>query len=171
MKANKEIRVYGTLKNHTLDPSKSNGHVGDSVFHNDALAYAYQLFDDRFGEPTAVNNYQDVINKRLTAISYATPGITTIENRDGSQGNPYMLIVKGNTNIGGKLYVDGDIYYKGSDGNYHPLSLDDILARLAALEARPILWEIDPSDANRVVAKDSRAAVAKGFYDSDPAMH
>ena len=59
MKANKNIRVYGTLMNHTLDVNKSDNN------HNDALAYAYQLYDDRFGEITAVNNYQDIINKYI----------------------------------------------------------------------------------------------------------
>ena len=49
MKANKEIRVYGTLLNHTLEANKSNGTKGvDNDFHNDALAYAYQLYDGRF---------------------------------------------------------------------------------------------------------------------------
>lgn len=162
MKANKNIRVYGTLMNHTLDVNKSDNN------HNDALAYAYQLYDDRFGETTAVNNYQDIINKRLTAISYAEPGITTIENRDGSKGNPYMLIVKGNTNIGGNLYVDGDIYYKDPNtGEYKPINLDDILRRLTALENMQY-WFINND--NRVEAKEGRAVVGKGFYDSDPAM-
>lgn len=65
----KEIKVYGTLINHT------QGTITDAT-HNDMLMKAYQLYDDRFGA-TGVNNYQDVINKRVTAISYAN-GVTTI---------------------------------------------------------------------------------------------
>lgn len=65
----KEIKVYGTLINHT------QGTITDAT-HNDMLMKAYQLYDDRFGA-TGVNNYQDVINKRVTAITYAD-GVTTI---------------------------------------------------------------------------------------------
>lgn len=165
MKANKEIRVYGTLLNHTLDPAKSNGHKIDADFHNDALAYAYQLYDGRFGESVAVNNYQDVINKRLTAISYAN-NVTTIENRDKSKGNPYMLVVKGNTNIGGNLYVDGDIYYKDADGQYKPINLADILDRLSKLEQ---LWTLNNGVITAVGGKNVLTAgtsTAAGFYDS-----
>ena len=76
----KEIKVYGTLINHT------QGTITDAT-HNDMLMKAYQLYDDRFGA-TGVNNYQDVINKRVTAITYAD-GITTIAGD---------LIVTGNIN-------------------------------------------------------------------------
>lgn len=75
MTASRDIKIYGTLLNATV-----NSTIGDAT-HNDALCYAYQLYDDKFGEPTAnVNNFQDIINKRLTAISYAD-GVTTIKNR------------------------------------------------------------------------------------------
>ena len=162
MKANKEIKVYGTLLNHTLDQTKSNGpYTYGFDFHNDALAYAYQLYDNRFKDPTAVNNYQDVINKRLTAISYSD-GVTTIENRDKSKGDPYMLVVKGNTNIGGDLHVDGDIYYKDDDGNEHQINLADLIARIEALES---LWKVS---GNTLTPVDSRKSVtAYGFYDSE----
>ena len=66
----KEIKVYGTLVNETV------GTVADSS-HNDILMNAYQLYDSRFINNGGVNNYQDVINKRLTAITYAN-GVTTI---------------------------------------------------------------------------------------------
>lgn len=160
MKANKEIRVYGTLLNHTLDTSKSNGTKADADFHNDALAYAYQLYDGRFGDPVAVNNYQDIINKRLTAISYGD-NVTTIENRDKSKGDPYMLVVKGNTNIGGDLYVDGDIYYKDENGNYQPIDLSDLMARIARLES---MWKISGNTLTPV--DSSKSVTAAGFYDS-----
>ena len=73
MAANREIKIYGTLVNATV-----NGEVADAN-HNDALGYAYQIYDDRFGDSTPVNNFQDNINKRVTAISY-TNGVTTIKN-------------------------------------------------------------------------------------------
>jgi len=37
----KEIKVYGTLTNHTVDTTLTNDGI-----HNDALAYAKQLYDD-----------------------------------------------------------------------------------------------------------------------------
>lgn len=138
----KHIRVYGTLLNHTLDVNKSNGNTTDEDYHNDALAYAYQLYDNRFGATPATANYQDVINKRLTAITYAD-GITT---------------------VGGDLYVDGDIYYKDDNGNYVPVDLADILRRLANLEAH-MLWELG-SD-GKVHTISDRAAAAHGFYDTE----
>ena len=97
MTANREIKIYGTLLNATI-----NAAIGDAD-HNDALGYAYQLYDNRFGEETPVDNFQDIINKRLTAISYAD-GITTIKNRpDIPDGVPYMFIVEGNSNLNGNL--------------------------------------------------------------------
>lgn len=108
-----------------------------------------------------------MINKRLSAISYADTngGVTTISNRNGSKGNPYVLVVDGNTNIKGNLYIDGDLYYKDGDV-YKPVDLSDIINRLNALEAG-MLWEINGE--GRVQAKNGRAAVAHGFYDSEMA--
>jgi len=160
MEANKKIRVYGTLMNHTLDRN-----ISDNT-HNDALAYAYQLYDDRFGVTPNANNFQDVINKRLTAISYAD-GVTTIENRDHSQGNPYMFVVKGNTNIGGNLTIDGDLIVNGEGGGGESFDPSDILNQLAQLQnevnALKQLWHLS-ADGTRVVS--DRPAVAEGFYDS-----
>lgn len=97
MTANREIKVYGTLVNATVNQAISDAN------HNDALGYAYQVYDDKFGEGTAVNNFQDNINKRLTAISYID-GITTIKNRAGiPDGVPYMFVVEGNSNLNGNI--------------------------------------------------------------------
>lgn len=182
MEANKKIRVYGTLMNHTLDRT-----ISDNT-HNDALAYVYQLYDDRFGVTPNADNFQDVINKRLTAISYAD-GVTTIENRDHSQGNPYMLVVNGNTNlngkldvqgdthlhedlqvdgdtnIGGNLTVEGDIIVNGeSIGGFDPSDLQAQIDQLKAdVNALKQLWYLS-SDGTRVIS--DRPAVAAGFYDS-----
>lgn len=162
----KEIRVYGTLMNWTLDPQRSNGNTSDPDFHNDAIAYAYQLYDNRFfPNQNTIENYQDMINKRLTAISYAD-GVTTIENRDGSQGDPYMLVVNGNTNIGGNLRVDGDIYQIDEHGVEHKIDLSDILNRLAKLEQ---LWYYD-NGTGKVTTVGNKPAAAYGFYDTDPNM-
>lgn len=101
MTANRNIKIYGTLLNATV-----NAIIGDAD-HNDALAYAYQLYDDRFGESTLVNNFQDIINKRVTAISYAD-GITTIKNRAGvHDGVPYMFVVEGASNLNGNTTITG----------------------------------------------------------------
>ena len=97
MTANREIKVYGTLVNATVNQA-----TGDAN-HNDALGYAYQIYDDKFGESTAVSNFQDNINKRVTAISYID-GITTIKNRAGiPDGVPYMFVVEGNSNLNGDV--------------------------------------------------------------------
>lgn len=129
----KYIKIYGTLVNHTVDTQLSD------EIHNDMLSYAKQLYDDQFfpNEKT-INNYQDIINKRLTAISYVVePGqdpCTIIENRDGSEGTPYMLIVNGNTNLNGDVNITGDLNVDGDthlhdlvvDGTIEGISLDDL---------------------------------------------
>jgi len=110
----KEIKVYGTLVNHvTIDPNDPLYPRVDSQ-HNDSIAYAYQLYDDRFnpkrgsgsnGTVIATDKYQDIINKRLTAIDYDPNGdITNIYSN---------LYVDGDTNIGGDLTVEGDTTFEG----------------------------------------------------------
>lgn len=97
MAANREIKVYGTLVNATV-----NREVADAN-HNDALGYAYQIYDNKFGDSTPVNNFQDNVNKRVTAISYAD-GTTTIKNRAGvPDGLPYMFIVEGSSDLNGNV--------------------------------------------------------------------
>ena len=109
MIANREIKIYGTLLNATV-----NSQIGDAV-HNDAFGYAYQLYDDKFEDPDAnVNNFQDVINKRLTAISYAD-GVTTIKNRpDIQDGDPYMFVVEGASHLDGNNTITGDLNVSGN---------------------------------------------------------
>lgn len=104
METAKEIKIYGTLRNHTLDPNKADAQ--NPQLHHDALAYAKELYDDQFGEPVAVDNYQDEINKRVKGIKYneGHPGTTTID------GN---LIVTGDTNLEGDTKFDGDIVVEG----------------------------------------------------------
>lgn len=92
MKSTKNIKVYGTLVNGTLDTSVSDND------HNDVLMNAYQLYDGRFGATPASANFQDVINKRLTGITYAD----------------------GDTTITGDLIVTGSII--GGDLGAHNLS-------------------------------------------------
>ena len=123
MTANRNIKIYGTLLNATV-----NAIIGDAD-HNDALAYAYQLYDDRFGDEEAVNNFQDIINKRLTAISYAD-GVTTIKNRAGiADGVPYMFKVEGNSNINGNLDVAGNESVGGDLSVVGNIAGDKIIAQ------------------------------------------
>lgn len=108
MEQSKEIKIYGTLVNHTLDPNKSDS--SDPLKHHDAIANAKELFDERFHTESRYNNesvvekYQDRINRRVTGISYSegNPGETTIEGD---------LFVTGDTNIGGELKVQNDAYF------------------------------------------------------------
>lgn len=82
----RDIKVYGTLMNHTVDNT-----IGDGDLHNDKLALARQLYDDQFGETTKVNNFQDIINKRVKNIT---------------SGN-------GSTTVNGDLIVTGDLIING----------------------------------------------------------
>ena len=106
----KNIKVYGTLINHTQN---TNSSMRDSQ-HNDLIAVAYQLYDERFnpkkgsginGAVINIDRYQDVINKRLTALSYDPNGDITNIYSD--------LYVDGDTNIGGNLIVEGDTIFEG----------------------------------------------------------
>ena len=117
----KDIKIYGTLVNYTVDSD-----ISDSV-HNDVLAYAKQLYDDQFfaGQKT-IQNYQDIINKRLTAISYVDDGhgngCTIIENRPGTGENPYTLVVNGKTNLNGDTVIKN----LNVTGNISGIALDDL---------------------------------------------
>lgn len=118
MEQSKDIKIYGTLVNHTVDPNKSD------ATHHDALAYAKELYDDRFGmekapHNTPCENYQDRINKRVKGITYqeGDPGVTTI-NGD--------LVVTGDTNLEGGLEVDGNTVNHGDvvvEGDTHVTNL------------------------------------------------
>ena len=118
MEANKDIRIYGTLVNHTVNSALSDNN------HNDALAYAYQIYDDRFGANPNADNFQDAINKRVTAISYSN-GVTTID---------------------GNLVVSGSVISSGSSTPATPTDTSDIQAlidRIAALEGKVAQLELD----------------------------
>lgn len=113
--AHKEIKVYGTLLNQTINtnPDGTQSDLVDNT-HNDYLTVAYQLYDERFspkkgsganGTVINIDRYQDIINKRLTAIDYDPNGdITNIYSN---------LYVDGDTNIGGDLTVEGDTTFGG----------------------------------------------------------
>ena len=117
----KNIKVYGTLINQTQN---TNSSMRDSQ-HNDLIAVAYQLFDERFtpkkgsganGAVINIDRYQDIINKRLTAIDYDPNGNTT---------NIYSnLYVDGDTNIGGDLTVEGDTTFEGDVNITGDINLD-----------------------------------------------
>lgn len=100
----KNIKVYGTLINQTQN---TNSSMRDSQ-HNDLIAVAYQLYDERFNPRkgsgtnfavTAIDRYQDIINKRLTAIYFDDKGT----------GNTSDDI----TYIDSKLNVAGDSVFDG----------------------------------------------------------
>lgn len=129
----KDIKVYGTLVNHTVDPD-----TPDDGVHNDTLAYAKQLYDDQFGESTKVNNYQDIINKRIKGISRkeSSPNAGTYINDD--------------------LYLPtAIIYVPDGQGGWTPIDLRNIQT----------LWKVDTD--NKLVPKDAtREVKARGFYDT-----
>ena len=142
----KLIRVYGTLINNTVDNTIGSVHQEDEHQHNDALAYAKQLYDDKFGDSPNENNFQDIINKRIKGITRKPNG--------GNAG----------TYVNENLYVDGTIYVPDGNGGWTPLTipdLTDILNRLAFLES---LWEISGEyiQPKNLVKK----VKGPGFYDS-----
>lgn len=193
MEKNKEIKVYGTLKNWTID-SQKKGKDPISGIHYDAIAYADQLYDNWFGESTPVNNFQDVINRRITAIKY-TNGTTTIQNRDGINPlstDPYVLKVIGPTNIEGGFYLDGTFYVK-KNGQWIPidiaqlkLDVDQLKNQISQINnqinqlrnemqqigqeasSREELWKKEGT--SLVPVDSSRSVKAFGFYDTDPQM-
>lgn len=133
MNDDKEIKVYGTLVNHTVDPE-----IPVDQIHNDALAYAKQLFDDQFGEPQKVNNYQDIINKRVKGITR-------------KEGSP-----NAGTYINDNLYLPtAIIYVPDGQGGWTPIDLRNIQS----------LWKVD-TDGKLVPKEASREVKARGFYDT-----
>ena len=138
------IKVYGTLKNHTVDSAISDGDI-----HNDALALASDLYDDQFGESPEVNNFQDIINKRIKGIKRETDGNTP------------------GTHINEDLYVDGDIYIKVNN-QWQKLSLGDLINRITNLES---LWE-HYTENNTTYVRPKKVdnknvpVLAPGFFDS-----
>lgn len=129
---NKEIKVYGTLVNSTVDPAISNNS------HNDAIVYAKQVYDDRFQESTATDNYQDEINKRVKAIKY----------QDGT------------TIVSGDLDVTGDV--NGIDIEQLAADIADLKLRVAAIEA---LWKVT-EDGNGLEPVSQKYVNGHKFYDT-----
>ena len=127
----KDIKVYGTLVNYTVDDS-----IGDGDLHNDKLAYARQLYDDQFGETTKVNNFQDIINKRIKNIK--------------SRGS--KTIIEGDLEINGDLIINVD----GEE-----VSLKYIIRRLKALER---IWKI--SGNYIVPASEIDQVKANAYFDT-----
>ena len=124
MEANKDIRIYGTLVNHTVNSALSDNN------HNDALAYAYQIYDDRFGANPNADNFQDAINKRVTAISYSN----------------------GVTNIDGNLVVSGNVISGGSSTPTDTSNLQALIDRIAALEGKVAQLERDIDALEQTIA-------------------
>lgn len=134
----KEIKIYGTLVNHTVDPEVFN--VDE---HNDALAYANQIYDDKFGESNKVDNFQDIINKRVKGIKRQTTTPTP------SSSNPQKTVISDD------LYLPtGKIYVPNGSGGWIEINLANIQTH----------WHIDTD--GKLVANDGKAAKAAGFYDT-----
>ena len=132
----KEIRVYGTLVNNTVDSEIGENVVNDKHQHNDALAYAKQLYDDKFGESVKVNNFQDVINKRVKGISR-------------KEDAPVGTIVD-------SLYLpEGKIYIPNGQGGWVAIDLTNLQQ----------LWKVD-GDGKLVPTVETREVKARGFYDT-----
>lgn len=140
----KEIDVYGTLVNRTTDP-RDQHEDGNNGIHNGYIAYAYQLYDDQFSTPANindVNNYQDVINKRLTKIEYDPS-----KNIDGDTYN-YVTTIGGNTyieNLMGVALNDLDdvnatktdgyvLIYNSTSGNWESVNPSTLISVSLALD-------------------------------------
>lgn len=91
MDNNKIIRIYGTLRNWTVNKDiadfnptrqgciKVRTSEKDGSGHDDAIALAYQLYDNRFRECDRNLNpwerFQDIINKRVTNIEFVSSAL------------------------------------------------------------------------------------------------
>lgn len=123
----KNIKVYGTLINQTQNTDSS---MQDSQ-HNDLIAVAYQLYDERFTPKkgsganfavTAIDRYQDIINKRLTAIYFDDQN-----TQDGGDDITYIdskVNISGDTNIEKNLTVEGDATFEGDINITGDINLD-----------------------------------------------
>ncbi len=134
----KYIRIYGTLINHTVDPE-----LAEDGVHNDTLSYAKQSFDDQFGEPNKVDNYQDIINKRIKGIKRQNSTPTP------SSSNPQKTVISDD------LYLPtGKIYIPNGSGGWMEINLANMQSH----------WHVDTD--GKLVANDGKAAKAAGFYDT-----
>lgn len=160
----KEIKVYGTLVNQTCGGDFSNQGDATHDSHNDMLAYARQIYDDRFGGDTPADNYQDSINKRVKGIKYdPETGITYVTNLYVSKdGDSYTDITE--------VAQDGD-KIKALEDKIAALEakLANITTQITNIVDGECYWEVQTmGDLGEVlVAKNNRPAVAKGFYDSE----
>lgn len=91
MDNNKTIRIYGTLRNWTVNKDIADFNPTrqgcirvrtsekDGSGHDDAIALAYQLYDNRFRECdrnlNPWNRFQDMINKRVTNIKFVSKAL------------------------------------------------------------------------------------------------
>lgn len=114
MDNNKTIRIYGTLRNWTVNKDIADFNPTrqgcirvrtsekDGSGHDDAIALAYQLYDNRFRECDRDLNpwerFQDIINKRVTNIRY----VSTVNCHEWADADAY-------TQIDGKVKIPGTL--------------------------------------------------------------
>lgn len=180
----REIKVYGTLINHTVDKAGTSSNPHTDAVHNDKISYARQSYDDQFGESKWIDNYQDIINKRVKGITR-----NTTNPKKGTHVNEDLYVEE-------NLYVEGDVYITGKIHGVKLNDLDDVDApspqngqllaynkttkmwepaditveditnlinRIVVLES---MWKIDESDDKLVPVKATRQVKSYGFFDT-----
>lgn len=121
MDNNKTIRIYGTLRNWTVNKDIADFNPTrqgcirvrtsekDGSGHDDAIALAYQLYDNRFRECDRNLNpwerFQDIINKRVTNIKF----VSKAHCHEWADADAY-------TEIDGPIAIQ----YSDEDGNVNP---------------------------------------------------
>lgn len=121
MDNNRMIRIYGTLRNWTVNKDIADFNPTrqgcirvrtsekDGSGHDDAIALAYQLYDNRFRECDKSlkpwERFQDMINKRVTNIKF----VSSAHCHEWADKDAY-------TEIDGPIAIQ----YSDEDGNVDP---------------------------------------------------
>ena len=137
MDNNKTIRIYGTLRNWTVNKDIADFNPTregciqvrtsekDGSGHDDAIALGYQIYDNRFRECDRNlkpwERFQDIINKRITNIKFVSNALC----HEWADADAYTQIdgtvkIPGTLEVGElkakKIYAD-KIFVK-KDGEY-----------------------------------------------------
>lgn len=190
MNKDRMIRVYGTLRNWTVNKDIADFNPTregcirvrtsekDGSGHDDAIALAYQLYDNRFrecdGNLKPWERFQDIINKRVTNIKF----VSKAHCHEWADEEAY-------TEIDGPIAIQ----YTDEDGNVdpenwkngadtEPVILQEILKwfkeKIEKIEGdiininnkiQQILNDIT-SIINRIIALENRKVVTDVTYDS-----
>lgn len=169
------IRIYGTLRNWTVNKDiadfnptrqgciKVRTSEKDGSGHDDAIALAYQLYDNRFRECDRNLNpwerFQDIINKRVTNIKFVSKALC----HEWADEEAY-------TEIDGPIAIQ----YSDEDGNVDPENWKNGADTEPVILQQILKWfkeKIQNIEGdiiniiNRIIALENRKVVTDVTYD------